>query len=337
MRATGMRLAACCGMVALGIGMLRALRAIGEDRPPVASHVLSKGYLRLELISGRVAVTAQRHADYRPQSVNGKPVEKLHVNQAGGTLQVTFELPIPRGLLSLKTGPGGRIHIRRAPLDDSPDPPVELLQEPNSQLSLSIGPPGQQSVYRTKSVWHLLIAEPEVCRRYVIPLLDTFSPKSSLLQIADELEEELLHVATVHELPDRGQSEALVRQLSAEHFSQREAADRQLRSSGRTVLTYLEQLDPRELDAEQQFRIRRIIMALSRTSGADTAGQLASWLAGDPAIWLLLLSHQELATRQLAAQQLATPLGGPISFDPTADATAREAQVEQLRVRIRGD
>jgi hypothetical protein len=211
------------------------------------------------------------------------------------------------------------------------------LQDPDSPLSFAVGPAGQQAVYETTSVWHLLIVEADVCRRYLIPLLDRFRPKSSLLEVADELEEELLHVATVHDLPDRKRLAVLVGQLADEQFSRREAADRELRSLGRTVLTYLEKLDPERLDAEQSFRIRRIVMSLSRTSGDDTAQQVASWLAGDPGIWLVLLSREELATRQLAAEQLTALLGRPIAFDPAADPAVREAQIEQISLHVLGD
>ena len=70
-----------------------------------------------------------------------------------------------------------------------------------------------------------------------------------------------------------------------------------LRAGGPAALAYLQQLDPADLNAEQQVRIRRILRAHPRKKGElqpkgdDTPEQAARLLAGDPAIWLALLSR----------------------------------------------
>ena len=126
----------------------------------------------------------------------------------------------------------------------------------------------------------------------------------------------------------------LVEQLGDERFAAHEAADRALRSANPTVLGCLRRLDFRRLDAEQQFRVRRIIDALAAQVDDDSPEQVAMSLAGDPVVWLALIARPELATRQIAARQLAGLLGEPIPVDPNADPATQQTQRQQLQARI---
>jgi hypothetical protein len=145
-----------------------------------------------------------------------------------------------------------------------------------------------------------------------------------------------VRAAAEGDLPDPGRWAVLVEQLGDERFSRREAADRELRSLGRVVSIYLQQLDASQLDAEQHYRVRRILMALSARTDNDTPPEVAQWLAGDPVVWLAMLSRDDEPTRRLAAERLKALLDGPIAFDPAADAATRQGQIDELRLRISG-
>ena len=147
----------------------------------------------------------------------------------------------------------------------------------------------------------------------------------------------MFQAASVGRLPDRRRWDPLVEQLADERFSRREAADRELRSAGPVVLSYLQGLDFNRLDAEQQYRIRRIVRSLSRQTGDDTAEKFAPQLLADPDLWLALLSRQEESARRLAARQLEAILGQPIRFDPAADNATRKTQIERLQAKIRSN
>ena len=123
-------------------------------------------------------------------------------------------------------------------------------------------------------------------------------------------------------------------QLGDESFAKRQAADRGNRAADPAVLNYLQQLDFSRLDTEQQFRVRRIIEALSTRLGDDSPEQAASWLAGDPSIWLILLGRSEAATRRQAVGQLTAILGSPIPVDAEADPSTQKTQMEQVRLPI---
>ena len=86
----------------------------------------------------------------------------------------------------------------------------------------------------------------------------------------------------------------LVSQLSDSRYSRREAADRQLRAEGKSVLSYLEALRADELDFEQQHRIRGIRRWLTRGDDNDAPESIAAWLGADPRVWLALLNHTDL-------------------------------------------
>jgi hypothetical protein len=96
----------------------------------------------------------------------------------------------------------------------------------------------------------------------------------------------------------------------------------------------LKQLNFSRLDAEQQFRIGRILESQTGQRNDDTPLEVATSLAVDPSIWLALLSRPQQTVRETAAHRLEALLGGPIPVDPTADPDSQKAQREQLRVRI---
>ena len=126
-------------------------------------------------------------------------------------------------------------------------------------------------------------------------------PGSKLADAVAEIEAKLLEGAGGQAVAQRARWAALVRQLGDDSFAQREAADRELRAGGPAALAYLRHLDFGRLDAEQRFRIRRILEAAAAQTGDDSPEQAAASLAGDPLVWLALLDRPERATRQAAA------------------------------------
>ena len=107
-----------------------------------------------------------------------------------------------------------------------------------------------------------------------------------------------------------------------------------MRADGAAAVGYLRQLDTRRLDAEQRFRIRRIMDACVEDDKDDAAEDVAARLASDPTIWLALLERPNLEYRKTAAAQLARLLGGPIGVDPAADPASQKQQRDQLRARL---
>ena len=266
----------------------------------------------------------------------GGVMEQVHFQGNGLRGSVRYELTSPQERLSLEVSSAGRLILRRKELGKSPQPPVEFAQLPDEPLSLTVGSPGNQTVYRGATLWHLLIEEPAASRRQLLPLLAILPCYNQIVQTAASLDGELLKLARGSQPPERRRWSELVEQLGDDQYARREAADRLLRREGPAVVSSLEQLNDDQLDAEQQFRVRRIIASVRGRVVADAPDQIAAQLFPDPLIWLALLDRPEKATRAAAARQLAALLDEPIDVDPAADPATQRKQREQLRTKIVG-
>ena len=195
----------------------------------------------------------------------------------------------------------------------------------------------------------MALLHPDECNRQLFPLLAGFFRCCRVLQQMNSVEETLLADATASDIASRQRLKELVQQLGDDHFANREAAERQLRTLGGWVSGPLRQLDFHQLDAEQQVRVQRIleVTALRLRLQRRTAEQIpldrqigplsrevAVWLAGDPATWILLLERPEGAIRRTAAKQLACLLAEPIAIDPAADPETQASQRPQLWAKI---
>lgn len=296
---------------------------------------MRSGWVQFQVVSGRITIGARRMGSTSSSSTRPGRSEKLTIRFTNAELSMTYQRSTPQEELSISVGSGNRISIRRSGKEGSSIVPVQFDQAPGEPISLALGPDDKQQVYRAATLWHLLVEQPDACRKHLVPLLELLRPDWRLAETAAAIEAELLQAAAVGQLPDRRQWDALVQQLADERFAKREEADRKLRSAGQRVLGYLRGLDLDRLDAEQQYRVRRIINSLTRKTGDDTAEQFAAQLVGDPDAWLALLARREESTRRLAARQLEAILGEPIAFDPGADEATRKDQIEQLRAHVR--
>ncbi len=210
---------------------------------------------------------------------------------------------------------------------------LDFEQESGVPLRLSLeGEQGKRQI-EGDGFWQLYLADPELVRQHLVPLLEILRPGWQLASTGAAIEDALAQ--RTHD-PRRG---ALARwaqwveRLASPKFADRESAQRQLTAAGPIVVPYLQGLDRRRLDAEQAARVRAIIEALS-ADNEDSADRVATWLSGDEQVWLSLAGRSEPAKRLAAARQLALLLGEPPDFDPLADAAVRQAQLEHLRGRL---
>jgi hypothetical protein len=290
-------------------------------------------WLQFSISSGRLAVGSGFGTFGNSITVNGR-TERLNIHTVDNELVVQYDVVAPDEQFSLQVKSGNRIRLSRSARGGAAVVPVEFQQLPGEPLRLSVGAAGHAETYRMASLWHLLLAHPETCRRHLIPLLETFRPDWRIAEQALEAEEELFRMARYGQLPDRPRWTALVAQLSDDRFARREAADRALRGAGPVVLPFLRELDFAQLEPEQQSRLRRIIAALAQATDDDTSEQIAGSLIADVEVWLSLLSRPEEATRRLAAGQLERLCGRPLRFDPAAADEIRRQQLGEIRTKV---
>jgi len=294
------------------------------------------GWLQFRIVSGRVSFDGSRIGNIQSANNIEKQQDQLSVQSDGEDTILSYKWSNTKQRLSIDVSNVSKVRIQYEGVGDNAQAPVEFFQPLQAKIVLKVGPEGKQQVYSAPSLWHLLLAYPAETKRHLVPLLELLHPNWRLSETAATVEIELLRKAGSNEISDRKRWAELVERLGDDSFAKRQAADRALRAADPTVLSYLEQLDFRRLDAEQQFRVRRIIESLSDRLGDDLPEQVASWLAGDTSVWLILLTRSEVATRRQAARQLAAMLGSPIPVDPEADPATQKNQIEQLRLRIEG-
>ena len=325
----------CFVIAAMLLGLTAAGPAPAQDTLLGNMMRAQKDWLWFSIVDGRVSLrwTQLPHIDTPPHGAAGEETFKLR--NENGQPRLTYERTGGEELLKVEVaGSGDDLHISRTPQGKSKLLAVDFRQVPGEPMVLKLGTGPERQVFRAADLWRLVIERPQECRRHLLPLLDMLRSGSKLADAVTEVEAKLLEGAGEQAVAERARWAALVRQLGDDSFSQREAADRQLRAGGPAALAYLRHLDFSRLDAEQRFRIRRILEAAAAQSGDDSPQQAAASLAGDPAVWLALLGRPELATRQTAAGQLAALLGVPIDVDPAAEPDTQKEKREQLRRRI---
>jgi hypothetical protein len=319
---------------AVGAGAQQVRPAAGGVSPPTLLSSLR--WVQFSIVAGRIhGIPSQfgSTVSTRNDDVLSGRSERIAVNVTTGVPSVHYELTTKQEQVVVDVTSGDQVRIRRVPSGQSSLPGVEFSQESSGPLSLSVGDGDSRRVYRTAGLWQLMLAQPEVCREHLVPLLGLMRPDWRLAETAQEVEELLFRWAQSRKLPDVRRWAALVTQLGADSFSERQLAERSLRRAGQTVLPYLQSLDEARLSAEQRYRLRRLRDELS--GGADDqAERVATWLVADPQVWVSLLGRSDETQRRIAAEHLPLLLGGPIEFDPAADAATRAAQLARLVQRL---
>jgi hypothetical protein len=316
-----------------------ASNAVAEppaDVPQLRQYTRSTPpFLRFRIIDGRLAVSCRSPTPFQipaPFTVGRKEVLRIGNEQGHSTVQYERTTPNEQFLLNVG-GSGGKVSICRTPQGKSKFTAVDFRQNADA-TTLSLGVGDHRKVLRAANLWQLAILWPKECQEDLFPLLDLLRPDWKMMPMVARVETSLLARARENATADRAHWAAMVAQLGDDEFTKREAADRALRSGGSSALSYLRELDVSQLDAEQQFRIRRILRKLSGRSEDDQAETVAAALARDPRTWLALLGRPEKATREIAARQLTTLLGKPIDVDPAAEPSTQEAKRERLRTLI---
>ncbi|MBN1910041.1 MAG: hypothetical protein JW818_09905 [Pirellulales bacterium] len=316
-------------------------------RPPAAapaavaplSSVLAhhaQRYFTLQISDGRIVANALRRSSFSTSNTSIGTREQLSIQNRGNTpgMQLSYNRTTATDRLDIQIGPGS-LQIKHDMLEkDAKTPSVDFVQVGREPMTLTLRQGEKKVVYRAATIWHLMFAHGDICQQYLNPYLKTLQPNWDLTKQVKEIEAALLAAARSNIPPNRDRWAELVAQLGDSAYGQREAADRELRKAGRRVVHFLENLNPDDLDAEQQMRIRRIINSLSRQEGDDSPRDVALEMLDDPMIWLALLGREDQSTRETAAKRLRTLLNRDIAFDPAADAPTRAKQIAELRKQL---
>jgi hypothetical protein len=288
-------------------------------------------WARLEIVGGRLVVQSRRCGQCRlvvePDDAFGQR-QTLSIQVQPAVVLVNYQFDDGRTQLALEVDERKHLTITRCqPLAGQ----VRFVQPASGPVTLEVGLPATK--YSAASLWHLLLAEPGVCQKHLLPMLGELRPHWRLMELAESMERALIAQAGADVHAQRRQWQAWVEQLASESFADRQAADVALRSAGQPVVAFLRQQNPTELDPEQRRRIAGILAEVCDGS-ADSPERVADWLLDDKAIWLTLLGRGEIDQRIAAAEHLSKLCRRSLPFDPSASPESRQAQLAVLREKL---
>jgi hypothetical protein len=329
-----------------------------ETAPPGRSLLDETEWLRVEVVGGRVQLAASRCGNCRQTSGTAGETschESLSLEVHSSTLTAEYERTNAQGRLSLSTATRqgkGTLTLAFVPGAGCARPAVEYVQPLAGDVQLTIQPaaangvagraagnkPASQKVSAQQvsaqkvsgaSLWHLVLAEPELASEHLLPLLAELRSGWQLEAQIVQIEAALVASAGDDVLAKRQTWHKWVAQLSADEFATRQEAYLNLREAGQPPIAFLRSLDSASLDLEQRRRIRSLLSE-AETAGADSPERVAAWLADDKRTWLALLSRGELADRVAAARHLSMLCGKPLTIDPLADSSRQQAQLAKM-------
>jgi hypothetical protein len=298
---------------------------------PDVSLLSRQSWVRFDIVLGRLVITHLRagHGRTTNEPEGTEVREALAISNDPTTRSLRYDRVDASGSIELQASDGVLRIVKRA-VDCDRDWHVRFVQEAGRpvRLSVIVGEAAQE--YHFATVWHLLLAEPDVCRMHFIPLLELLRPDWRIRQMSERIETELLRRASREPQISPKEVARFVEQLDSREFVVRQTADNNLRNLGVSVLPYLARSREGLLSGEQRLRLTRICKDLSAT-GADTPTRVGAWLAHDHSVWLEYLSHERPAVRQAAADRLAGIHSKAITVDPLETETQRRNQIAEIR------
>lgn len=313
----------------------RATTSAGPaERPKTERNLISRtGWVRLEVVGGRIAVLGHRCGQSRVVQVGEPteiPYEQLSVQLQTESLLVHYEDLRTDRQIKLDLDDQQRIVLTRT--SASPTGELKLVQPFRGPLTLTIGRDAPQT-FTAATLWHLALQQPELCEESLFPLLETLRPHWGLKDLATEIRKDLLSQAGRDVVTERARWREWVKQLDSDDFQERQDADHQLRSAGQGVVAWLQRLDRKQLTQEQAARVQDICTGLADLS-TDTPQRVSAWLVDDRCAWMALLRSDDLATRVAATNHLSLLFGKPLAFNPLGGSSDRELQIVQLQKRF---
>ena len=321
--------------IALLIALNGWVDCVGQESSP--SLLSRQDWVRFDLVLGRVRANHLRAGQGRTvagSEAEGDVRESLLIGGEPTSRSIRYLRSDSTSSCELRTANNRQVTFTRSAAPGSTATGVRFTQRPGQPILLEVADKNPTQTYRFASLWHLLLAEPNLGRQHVIPFLELLRPDWRLDAMREQVQAALFDCAGSGQSPARQDIDALITQLGSRDFAHRQAADRELRNHGIAVLPYL-QTSGNVLNGEQRLRVSRIRERLT-VATSDTPVRVATWLANDKAIWLGLLAHDDAQKRKLAAARFSGIHAGPVLFDPLADEPHRRQQIAALRSELAG-
>ena len=324
-------------IAAMLLGLTAAGPAPAQDTLLGNMMRAQKDWLWFSIVDGRMSLRLDPIGPHPPttsHSAAGKETFKLR--NENGQPRLSYERTTDKELLKIEVaGSGDDVHISRAPQGKSALPAVDFRQVPGEPVVSSWGPaPGSRSsVPPICGGWRS--REPKECRRHLLPAAGRAAAR---LEVGRRGDGDRSEAGGGGRRGGRRPTGPLGgpgpptgrRQLRPARGGRPGVAGRRPRRCWPTCGIWTSAgWMPSSGSASAGFWRPRP----RRTETIRPSRPRPRWPPTRPSGWRLL-GRPELATRQAAAGQLASLLGGPVGVDPAAEPETQKDKREQLRRRI---
>lgn len=294
-----------------------AQRPPGDHRPTADRSAschdgifATTGMVRFQLIQGRLGLDAPRHRKGSQQRDQNGEYENITVTAERGipSLHYVYKTNDQQVTLSVHRAHSLRIESRLIDTDER----SVLAQRLDGPIEFSIQRGDLDDRYEGATLIHVRHADPNSFDRHYGLLIQRMLHGKSLQQISHETEGIVLNRLHVQDAPNRDLVREQVDRLRSPRRATRSAAERQLLNWGTPVVAALHSIPTRELDAEQQARIRAITHRL-RPRVEDTPASLAKLFAGDRTYWNAIAARLDGNQLVLVNRHLEQLGAGPIA------------------------
>ncbi len=293
-------------------------------------------WIRFELVQGRITTRDTRQGQSRSATVTNekqKTREEVTLKIVAGIPLFTYDYKDSNQAIHIELVNNNRLLLKKTCSKNMDWPSIEFLQPEQGPIRLLVSQGESSVVYEGHHLWQLMLKHPDPCRAHLYPLLKLLRADWQLDQWSEQVETNLVRMASYQAHPAYDQLQRLIGQLADPTFRIRQSADRQLRAMGQPVVSYLRQLDTEQMTSEQRLRIRRICQSLTTRTG-DTPEAVTAWLLSSPRIWFILMDRPEHDVRRIAHQQLSRLVRKEVTFNPTASLQQREIQLGRIESAI---
>lgn len=325
-------------ILTLGLSLTPRAQSLGQDIPGSDRLILELNWVSFEVAMGRLLATGNRTRQDRQrvcrEHANGL-TETLTVTLDRGLVSLHYESVSETRQLTVRVVRRDQVEIESLRREPASSTTTVLFQQPSDgDVVLTVHIAGQApEEYRASSLWHLLLAHPEICQAHLNDALQMLRPNWQVDNDVAEIRSRLLDCDAARLTTSRREVELLVEQMTHDDFRVRQRSARELRARGRSVLGFLQELDSTRLDAEQRLRIQSVQDSII-ADFEDTPARVVAWLLNDQSVWLALLDQETPRCRAQAGRHLARLCGREIEFDPDGARETRAAQVASLRSEL---
>ena len=313
----------------LGLLVFPAFLAAEEPLPSAPSALVRSGWVRTEVVLGRLCLLNTRVGHGRIASAkDGSDVqENLAIQADGQQIHLTYDAETPDERISLLVVNERDITFRRQRTRETRVVEVHFRQPAAGKISLRVLEDGKRTDFTAENLWQLMLTEDKTCQLGLEEMLLVVKPQFSLPETIATIETQMLFLPTSDH---RQHWDQLIAELADDQFEVRMAADRALREAGKLALGYLLKVNQTQFDSEQRQRIKRIVndTALDTSDAPEIAAAL---IRDDLRAWLRLLESNDVAKRERAMAEVHMLSGKRISFNPQGPETARHEAVAALR------